>query len=114
EDLKAVQAEQRRPKRTTVLTHLGPPLAGRHTSASYARSQVCPEAVSTSPSAAPWPTFHGEEPLYQVSRARRCADRRFPRSLASVRGEGMRSRPAGARAVLRRMLWPRLPLLRCR
>jgi hypothetical protein len=28
---------------------------------------------------------------YQVSRAQRCADRRFPRSLASVRGEGMRS-----------------------
>jgi hypothetical protein len=29
---------------------------------------------------------------YQVSRAKRCADRRFPRSLATVRGEGMRSR----------------------
>src|SRR5215217_4606841 len=28
---------------------------------------------------------------YQVSRAKRCADRRFPRSPASVRGEGMRS-----------------------
>src|SRR5512132_2804064 len=28
---------------------------------------------------------------YQVSRAKRCADRRFPRSLATVRGEGMRS-----------------------
>jgi hypothetical protein len=28
---------------------------------------------------------------YQVSRAQRCADRRFPRSLATVRGEGMRS-----------------------
>jgi hypothetical protein len=28
---------------------------------------------------------------YQVSRAQRCADRRFPRSCASVRGEGMRS-----------------------
>ena len=28
---------------------------------------------------------------YQVSRAQRCADSRFPRSLASVRGEGMRS-----------------------
>jgi hypothetical protein len=28
---------------------------------------------------------------YQVSRAKRCADRRFPRSLPSVRGEGMRS-----------------------
>jgi hypothetical protein len=28
---------------------------------------------------------------YQVSRAKRCADRRFPRSLASVRGQGMRS-----------------------
>jgi hypothetical protein len=28
---------------------------------------------------------------YQVSRAQRCADRRFPRSLASVRGQGMRS-----------------------
>jgi hypothetical protein len=28
---------------------------------------------------------------YQVSRAKRCADRRFPRSLLSVRGEGMRS-----------------------
>jgi hypothetical protein len=28
---------------------------------------------------------------YQVSRAKRCADQRFPRSLASVRGEGMRS-----------------------
>jgi hypothetical protein len=28
---------------------------------------------------------------YQVSRAKRCADRRFPRSRASVRGEGMRS-----------------------
>jgi hypothetical protein len=29
---------------------------------------------------------------YQVSRAKRCADRRFPRSPPSVRGEGMRSR----------------------
>jgi hypothetical protein len=28
---------------------------------------------------------------YQVSRAKRCADRRFPRSLATVRREGMRS-----------------------
>jgi hypothetical protein len=28
---------------------------------------------------------------YQVSRAKRCADRRFPRSLPTVRGEGMRS-----------------------
>jgi hypothetical protein len=28
---------------------------------------------------------------YQVSRAKRCADRRFPRSSLSVRGEGMRS-----------------------
>jgi hypothetical protein len=28
---------------------------------------------------------------YQVSRAQRCADRRFPRSLLSVRGKGMRS-----------------------
>jgi hypothetical protein len=28
---------------------------------------------------------------YQVSRAKRCADRRFPRSPPSVRGEGMRS-----------------------
>jgi hypothetical protein len=28
---------------------------------------------------------------YQVSRAQRCADRRFPRSLPSVGGEGMRS-----------------------
>ena len=28
---------------------------------------------------------------YQVSRAKRCAERRFPRSLRSVRGEGMRS-----------------------
>jgi hypothetical protein len=28
---------------------------------------------------------------YQVSRAKRCADRRFPRSPLSVRGEGMRS-----------------------
>jgi hypothetical protein len=28
---------------------------------------------------------------YQVSRAQRCADRRFPRSSLSVRGEGMRS-----------------------
>jgi hypothetical protein len=27
----------------------------------------------------------------QVSRAKRCADRRFPRSLTSVRDEGMRS-----------------------
>ena len=28
---------------------------------------------------------------YQVSRAQRCADRRFPRSLPSVRGDGMSS-----------------------
>ena len=28
---------------------------------------------------------------YRLSRAQRCADRRFPRSLATVRGEGMRS-----------------------
>jgi hypothetical protein len=28
---------------------------------------------------------------HQVSRAQRCADRRFPRSLATVRGQGMRS-----------------------
>jgi hypothetical protein len=28
---------------------------------------------------------------YQVSRAKRCAQGRFPRSLATVRGEGMRS-----------------------
>jgi hypothetical protein len=52
QDLKAVQAEQRRPGRTTVLTHLGPPLAGRQTSARYARPQV-PFGSPTAPSAAP-------------------------------------------------------------
>jgi hypothetical protein len=34
ENLEAVQAEQPGARRTTVLTHLGPPLAGRQTSAS--------------------------------------------------------------------------------
>jgi hypothetical protein len=39
---------------------------------------------------------------YQQSRAKRCADRRFPRSLASVRGEVMRSyRQAGTGARTR-------------
>ena len=33
---------------------------------------------------------------YQVSRAKRCADHRFPRSLATVRGQGMRSITTGA------------------
>jgi hypothetical protein len=35
-----VQVQQQRPRRTTVLTHLGPPSCRRQTSASYARSQV--------------------------------------------------------------------------
>jgi hypothetical protein len=38
--------------------------------------------------------------VLSVSRAQRCADRRFPRSPASVRGQGMRSnspRPDGGR-----------------
>jgi hypothetical protein len=38
--LEAVQVQQRRPGRTTLLTHLGLLLAGRQTSARYARSQV--------------------------------------------------------------------------
>jgi hypothetical protein len=57
---------------------------------------------------------------YQVSRAKRCADRRFPRSLATVRGEGMRSRwirsqrcrqarlahtPIGGSSISPRPLW---------
>ena len=40
DELEAVQAQQRRPRRTTVLTHLGPPSCRHHASASYARSQV--------------------------------------------------------------------------
>jgi hypothetical protein len=52
DDLEAVQAEQRRPGPTTVLTHLGPPLAGRQTSARYARPQV-PFGSSTATSATP-------------------------------------------------------------
>jgi hypothetical protein len=48
---------------------------------------------------------------YQVSRAKRCADRRFPRSPVSVRGEGMRSngkpRSEWARARLGHALSPR-------
>jgi hypothetical protein len=39
ENLDGVQAEQPGDRGTTVLTHLGPPLAGRQTSASYARPQ---------------------------------------------------------------------------
>jgi hypothetical protein len=40
DELEAIQAEQHRPGRTTVLTHLGPPSCRRQTSASYARPQV--------------------------------------------------------------------------
>jgi hypothetical protein len=45
---------------------------------------------------------------YQVSRAKRCADRRFPRSPQSVRGKGMRSnsRPDQRTDA---MPWPRPP-----
>ena len=38
--------------------------------------------------------LQGGTEAYQVSRAKRCADRRFPRSLATVRSEGMRSMDA--------------------
>jgi hypothetical protein len=38
--LKAVQVQQQRPRRTTLLTHLGPPSCRRQTSARYARPQV--------------------------------------------------------------------------
>jgi hypothetical protein len=40
DDLQAVQVQQPRPRRTTVVTHLRPPLAGRQTSARYARPQM--------------------------------------------------------------------------
>jgi hypothetical protein len=63
EDLEAVQAEQRRPRRTTVLTPPETSSCWTSYSASCVRSQVCPDGASTSPSAAPWPTFHGEEPV---------------------------------------------------
>ena len=43
DDLQADQVQQQRPRRTTVLTHLGPPSCRRQTSASYARSQVFTE-----------------------------------------------------------------------
>jgi hypothetical protein len=62
QDLKAIQAEQRRPRRTTVLTHLGPPLAGRQTSTRYARPQVPlwkPYGAVSGTS----PTLHDEEPV---------------------------------------------------
>ena len=53
DELEAVQAEQHRPGRTTVLTHLGPPSCRRQTSARYARPQVafgaCGTVSSTSP-----------------------------------------------------------------
>jgi hypothetical protein len=70
EDLKAVQAQQRRPRRTTVLTHLGPPLAGRKTSASYAR----PRCRSGTLRRRHWhlTTLHDEEPhLYRIGVATR-------------------------------------------
>jgi short chain dehydrogenase len=40
DNLQAVQVQQQRPRRTTLLTHLRPPSCRRHTSASYARPQV--------------------------------------------------------------------------
>jgi hypothetical protein len=40
DDLQAVQVQQPRPRRTTLLTHLGPPPCRRQTSARYARPQV--------------------------------------------------------------------------
>jgi hypothetical protein len=43
---------------------------------------------------------------YQVSRAQRCADRRFPRSLATVRGEGMRSNSPPPDQRTDAMPWP--------
>ena len=44
---------------------------------------------------------------YQVSRAKRCADRRFPRSPLSVRGEGMRSYSPARTSPRTRCPWPR-------
>jgi hypothetical protein len=40
DNLQAVQVQQQRPRRTTLLTHLGPPSCRRQTSARYARPQV--------------------------------------------------------------------------
>jgi hypothetical protein len=40
EDLEAVQVQQQRPRRTTLLTHLGPPSCRHQTSARYARPQA--------------------------------------------------------------------------
>jgi hypothetical protein len=51
-----------------------------------------PLAVSqVNPGTWAWLDLNQRPHPYQVSRAKRCADRRFPRSLASVGGEGMRS-----------------------
>jgi hypothetical protein len=64
ENLEAVQAEQPGDGGTTVLTHLGPPLAGRQTSARYARPQV--------PLGRLWrrqrhlTTLHDEEPRLKI------------------------------------------------
>jgi hypothetical protein len=60
-DLEAVQAQQSGGRGITVLTHLGPPVLQTSHIRKICEVQVCSEA-STSPSAAPWSTFHGEEP----------------------------------------------------
>src|SRR5215216_7964743 len=58
DDLEAVQTEQPGNRRTTVLTHLGPPSCRRHASASCARSQVlfwgCYIAVSNTLAHVSW------------------------------------------------------------
>jgi hypothetical protein len=67
----------------------------------YRPSGNVPSRLPTCPKigAAPRKVSYGRRPSpeptrahpYQVSRAKRCADRRFPKSPLSVRGEGMRS-----------------------
>jgi hypothetical protein len=66
EDLKAVQAEQPGRRRTTVLTHLGPPSCRRHASASYARSQVLFWRLLRHPQQGITPRFMTKSPFSHV------------------------------------------------
>jgi hypothetical protein len=57
DDLQAVQVQQQRPRRTTLLTHLWPPSCRRQTSARYARSQAFQASYVTVGSAPHHPSW---------------------------------------------------------
>jgi hypothetical protein len=94
----ALRSTRNRPRTAVQGCVLGPLCAGVSRKQPPSKETAGERSRRSTPVQWAWLDLNQRPHPYQVSRAQRRADRRFPRSPLSVRGEGMRSKPPRSRA----------------